>query len=83
MLCSRVHAMHAFGHAYADGFPYNTTYLFCSVSVFGHLKLCSRFCSCKIIGCINSCRISAILPGLVYIPSKSALSGQERAVFQT
>lgn len=38
MLCSRVHEMHAFGHAYADGFPYNMTYLFCSASVFGHLK---------------------------------------------
>ena len=47
MLCSRVHALHAFGHAYAGGFPYNTTYLFFSVPEFGHLKLCSRFCSCK------------------------------------
>lgn len=44
MSCSRVHA---FGDAYSDGFPYNITHLFCSASVFGHLKLCSRFCSCK------------------------------------
>lgn len=50
MSCSRVHAMHAFGHAYADGFPYNTTYLFCSVSVFGHLNYVEDFVPvrCKI-----------------------------------
>lgn len=50
MLCSRVHAVYAFGHAYADGFPYNTTYLFCSVSVFVHLNYVVDFVPviCKI-----------------------------------
>ena len=50
MLCSRVHAMHVFGHAYADGFPYNTTYLCCSVSVFGLLNYVEDFVPvrCKI-----------------------------------